>query len=284
MSRPPAPQTAPRMKRAARLCVLLCAAAAAHPAAGQQAPAPAPRPIQDNSFLIEEAYNQEAGVVQHISTFQRSPGGGWTYTFTQEWPVPGLRHQLSYTLPVQDPGGRAGAGLGDVALNYRYQLLGSGETRLALAPRVTALLPTGSAARGRGAGGAGVQVNLPLSVALADRWVTHSNAGLTLTPGARNEAGDRARTADLFAGQSLIWLARPTLNLMLEALWAREHEVLAPGTVGGSSSFVLSPGVRGAIDFPSGLQIVPGAAIPVELGAGGGVSLFLYLSFEHPFR
>jgi hypothetical protein len=26
--------------------------------------------IQDNSFLIEEAYNQEDGVVQHISAFQ----------------------------------------------------------------------------------------------------------------------------------------------------------------------------------------------------------------------
>ena len=29
-------------------------------------------PIQDNSFLIEEAYNQEAGVVQHINLFQRN--------------------------------------------------------------------------------------------------------------------------------------------------------------------------------------------------------------------
>lgn len=28
-------------------------------------------PIQDNSFLIEEAYNQEFGVVQHINTFTR---------------------------------------------------------------------------------------------------------------------------------------------------------------------------------------------------------------------
>jgi hypothetical protein len=26
--------------------------------------------IQDNSFLVEEAYNQDAGVVQHIQTFQ----------------------------------------------------------------------------------------------------------------------------------------------------------------------------------------------------------------------
>ena len=26
-----------------------------------------PAPIQDNSFLVEEAYNQEDGVIQHIS-------------------------------------------------------------------------------------------------------------------------------------------------------------------------------------------------------------------------
>ena len=30
--------------------------------------------IQDNSFLVEEAYNQEAGIVQHISTFQIQRG------------------------------------------------------------------------------------------------------------------------------------------------------------------------------------------------------------------
>ena len=46
------------------------------------------RGIQDNSFLIEEAYNQEPGVVQHISTFQRAvPTGQWQYTFTDEWPA-----------------------------------------------------------------------------------------------------------------------------------------------------------------------------------------------------
>ncbi len=42
-------------------------------------------PIQDNSFLVEEAYNQEAGVVQHISTFTRyQESKDWIYTFTQE--------------------------------------------------------------------------------------------------------------------------------------------------------------------------------------------------------
>ena len=51
-----------------------------------------PPPIQDNSFLLEEAYNQEAGVVQHISAFQRMRGGEWIATFTQEWPAPGQTH------------------------------------------------------------------------------------------------------------------------------------------------------------------------------------------------
>src|SRR2546421_8757857 len=83
-----------------------------------------PPPIQDNSFLMEEAYNQEEGVVQHINAFQRMRGGDWIATFTQEWPVPRLTHQLSYTIPWQriaeGPGARSG--LGDIGLNYRYQL------------------------------------------------------------------------------------------------------------------------------------------------------------------
>ena len=57
----------------------------------QPAPAEADKPIvSDNSFLVEEAYNQEAGVVQHISVFQRgTQSGDWAYSFTEEWPVPG---------------------------------------------------------------------------------------------------------------------------------------------------------------------------------------------------
>ncbi len=76
------------------------------------------KPIQDNSFLLEEAYNQEKGVIQHISAFQRLRGGNWIYTFTEEWPVTSQRHQLSITLPVLGLDSRRG--LGDIALNYRY--------------------------------------------------------------------------------------------------------------------------------------------------------------------
>src|SRR4029453_5898582 len=82
--------------------------------------------IEDNSFFIEEAYNQEAGVVQHIFNFLYFPTAprNLFLTFTQEWPVVSHRHQLGYTLPfafLSD--GRKG--IGDVFLNYRYQLFDS---------------------------------------------------------------------------------------------------------------------------------------------------------------
>ena len=49
--------------------------------------------IEDNSFLVEEAYNQDPGVVQHIfnAVYSRDPNRrGWTFNFTQEWPLYGL--------------------------------------------------------------------------------------------------------------------------------------------------------------------------------------------------
>ena len=79
--------------------------------------------IQDNSFLIEEAYNQEYGVVQHIGNWARSSGGDWAFAFTQEWPLGGIPHQLSYTIPVQSSEA-AGTGLGDVALDRRRDGIG----------------------------------------------------------------------------------------------------------------------------------------------------------------
>jgi len=94
-------------------------------------------PIQDNSFVIEEAYNQEDGVVQHISSFERLTNShDWVYTQTDEWPLRTLKHQLSVTLAGTHAGSFAGSGArwGDTALNYRYQLAGSGETKLAIAP------------------------------------------------------------------------------------------------------------------------------------------------------
>jgi hypothetical protein len=239
--------------------------------------------IQDNSFLIEEAYNQERGVVQHISTFERADGGDWAYGFTQEWPLGGIRHQLSYTIPVEKIGD-LGVGLGDVALNYRYQLAGNPEARTVAAPRFSVLLPTGQEEEGRGTGAVGFQVNLPLTLVLSNQVVTHWNAGATVTPSARNELGAEATTFSRNLGGSLVWLVRPSLNLLVETLWLSEELVVGDGTTRQAVTTVLSPGVRAAFDLAGDLQIVPGIAYSIGLSrAVSEDALFFYLSFEHPF-
>jgi hypothetical protein len=276
---------------------LLSALALFHTASAgaQTSPSAAPRsseavagPIQDNSFLIEEAYNQEYGVVQHINTLSHSwASHDWVYTFTQEWPMgKHYRHQLSYTLSGVQAGAfpGSGPGLGDLALNYRYQLVGSGETRVAFAPRFTLLLPTGNPALGRGYGGAGVQVNLPLSVGLGQKFVTHWNLGTTIIPSARNAAGERAPARGYNLGQSTIWLAKPRFNVVVETVWSGAETVIGPDATQRSHSFLISPGIRWAHNLPHGLQIVPGIGVPLGVGPSRGErGVFLYLSLEHPF-
>lgn len=245
-------------------------------------------PIQDNSFFLEEAYNQEAGVVQHISTLIRDRASGdWFYSFTQEWPVGGLAHQLSYTVPVShsnaSPDGRVG--VGDVALNYRYQLLGNGDAKLAIAPRFSILPPTGSYRQGRGAGALGYQGQLPVSWACTSFLVSHSNVGFTTTPRARDDRGQRANLHSWNLGQSVVWLAHPLFNVLLEWVHTRSQSVSGPGTVVTERSTYISPGVRWAHNLTSGLQIVPGIAVPIGVGPSrNDQSIFLYLSFEHAFK
>jgi len=200
-----------------------------------------PLAIQDNSFLIEEAYNQEARVVQHVFTYQHEHDGSFASSFTQEWPALGLRHQLSYTIPY------SGRRVDDFAINYRYQLVGDGNARLAISPRISYLT------RNRE-----LQINLPVSYALSSRVVTHWNAGTTVSRDHTQWSG----------GGSIIVAALPKVHLMVEAL--RQGNTL------------VSPGIRWAHDLPRGLQIVPGIAMPIDLRTHQR-SLFLYVSFEHPY-
>jgi hypothetical protein len=246
-------------------------------------PRPAYCQIQDNSFLVEEAYNQERGVVQHISTFERADGGTWAYGFTQEWPLGGLRHQLSYTVPVEQ-NEDLGAGLGDLALNYRYQLAGDPQARTVAAPRLSLLLPTGNQEQGRGAGGVGIQLNVPLTLVLGRDWVTHWNGGVTLTPSARNALGNEATTHEFNVGASVVWLLRPELNFLLESVWNEDRSVVGEGRVARQTEWVLNPGLRGALNLGD-LQVVPGASYIVGLGEGADENgVFVYLSLEHPFK
>jgi hypothetical protein len=274
-------------------CVLATAAIlclGTRPLSAQAKPDSVPAPISDNSFLIEEAYNQEAGVVQHIFNYRRDRDGAWLATFTQEWPLGGQLDQFSYTLPLQSwsgDGGGLSAAIGDVAINYRRQVLGRGDEPVWFSPRLSLVVPTGSTRKGTGAGGPGLQLNLPLSVRVSSVLVTHWNAGASVTR-AHDALGGESSIRSVSAGASAIWLLTPTLNLMLETLWDRTEALSDVGVAGqrvSQDNFVIVPGMRAAINLPRDLQIVPGFGIPLGLGPSSGArDFFLYLSFEHPFH
>lgn len=246
------------------------------------------RAIEDNSFFIEEAYNQERRVVQHINNaiYQTTPVKNLAYTFTQEWPLWGEVHQLSYTVPYQFVDGGTSTGLGDVLVNYRYQLFGK-EWWAAVAPRLSVILPSGNPAEGRGSGGVGLQVSLPASKRLSNAFVAHLDFGLTVTPRAKGYDGGGKEVvhsvSSYGAGTSIIWLAAPSFNVMLECLVNSLGGIDQRGNTARTFQTVISPGVRFAIEVES-LEIVPGLGIPLFV-TGGAVTAgaFIYLSFEHPF-
>lgn len=238
--------------------------------------------IRDNSFLIEEAYNQEDGVIQHTNFFSVYQDEQWIYSFTQEWPVPGVKNQLSYTIPVfhmvED---ETNTGLGDIALSYRYQLVYKGP--FALAPRLSLLFPTGNSNKGLGTGAFGVQINIPFSVELGDHFVTHWNAGFTATPNAKGMDGHKTNAYNYNLGASVIWLALSNFNVMLETSWTSNDNIDDIGTVDRENNVFINPGIRMAADFKCGLQIVPGIGAPVSIGPSWhSYGVLFYLSFEHP--
>jgi hypothetical protein len=133
----------------------------------------------------------------------------------------------------------------------------------------------------------GFQVNIPVSRKLSDIFITHWNAGFTVFPGVRGtDASGREvrRTLPWYnCAASVIWLATPTFNLMLEAAANFTADLDGSGEVIRSTEMIVSPGFRSAINL-QGLQIVPGIAIPLSFVEGEGrIGVFLYLSFEHPY-
>jgi hypothetical protein len=247
---------------AALLLLLVCARAGA-----QSASADPSREweITDNSFLVEEAFNQERGVVQNIFTWTRGRDGGWAAGFTQEWPAPGMTHQLSYSLAyasVPSADGASFRGFGDVVLNYRFQLRKEDAAGPAISPRLSVILPTGREDEGLGGGATGMQVNLPVSRQFGDFYV-HANAGYTWLP-------DVVRTTTVAA--SGIWRATPMFNVMLEAVVALDEYV------------TVSPGFRRGWNFGE-KQLVIGLAAPITRAEGrSAAALLTYLSYELPFR
>jgi hypothetical protein len=258
--------------------------------------------IKDNSFLIEEAYNQEPGVVQHIFNWVR--GWSWEsghsrtfdFVFTQEWPIGSQTHQFSYTIPVSKifdhPDGEPSTeaeDIGDVLLNYRLQLWTETPCRPAFAPRFSLILPTGDEQEGIGTGELGYQVNLPLSKEI-ECWQFHFNAGLTVIPdvdaGVSPAIDFSGRTLNGYhVGGSAIWLARKDLNFMFEALAVWDEELTDNGSEDHTFEMLLNPGVRWAPYTSGSTQWVLGLGLPIGVSQDApDISLFFYMSIEHPFK
>jgi hypothetical protein len=260
-----------------KLLLLLTSAAVA---AGE----PLAKGIQDNSFLVEEAYNQEPGMVQHIlnvPVFFSHGEKEIAPSFTQEWPVFSQTHQFSYTAPhtfTEDENGFA-----DVRLNYRLQALMEGERTPAFAPRFSFVLPTGDADQGFGHNRLGYEINLPFSKIVSDRWTLHFNAGGSLFPDVR---GRNLWNYNL--GGSAIYAVSKDLNLMLESVATWEEDVDSAAVaaspkealvhnVDRTVTALISPGARYAFNLPNAQFVVGLAAHRPDLRFTRLRSLFLPL-------
>lgn len=238
------------MTRAA-LSILLVLTLAGTATAQTSAPKPSRFGIEDNSFLVEEALNQEKGIFQNIFVFTRSRTGTWTGSFTQEWPVTSQLHQFSYTVPFSRADGATD--IGDVFLNYRLQVWDGSDSRPAFSPRIS-WSPSAW------------QANLPFSKEI-DRVYLHANAGNTWM--------DDESTP--FVAGSAIVAVRPMFNVMLEVFneWR-------PSASGHDRVTTVSPGVRGGWNIGEA-QLILGVAAPITRGGVRDHGILGYVSYELPF-
>jgi hypothetical protein len=252
--------------------------------------------IRDNSFLVEEAFNQEPGVVQHIFSAVYSNDSrqrGWAFAFSQEWPIFSQDHQFSYTIlgyHLVDEGDRQ-HGIGDVVLNYRYQALEEGSISPAFAPRFSLILPTGDRDKGTGNGVVGYWWNLPFSKKITPRLALNANFGLIYLPDVRKPLDSlggalspKRSLVSYNVGASAIFAILPRFHAMLEWVGFSDEDINDTGRTARTFKSILSPGFRAAVVNEERLQIVTGVGAPIGLNRKtNNYGVILYFSVEHNF-
>ena len=236
--------------------------------------------VQDNSFLIEEAYNQEPGVVQGIATL-RGQGRNRFFAFTNELPLGSQTHQFSYVLPhsTLKNKGQTSRGIGDILLNYRYQALFESDSTPAFAPRISLILPTGNSRKGTGNGSFGFQSNLPFSKVVSNRVTLHMNAGIT----SLFDVSGRIPTSFNLGG-SVIYAVTRNFNILFETVGERIETVNATRGIDREYALTISPGARYAFNL-SDTQIVLGLGVPITFirNSKPGSGAIIYMSVETKF-
>lgn len=263
-----------------------------------------PQHIRDNSFLIEEAYNQGPDEIQHIFSWvhfwKRERGvtvREFQHAYTPEIPIFTQTHQFSFQTQflhnyerVDGAPSVEEGGFGDLLINYRVQLFveDEHENLPSVAPRVSVFLPTGDRSRGLGTGEVGYQCNLPISKQV-EPFAFHFNAGLTYFPKVTVPLADGSDSPqrDLVGcnlGVSAIYLLSYDFNFMLEAVAFFDQSLDELGGRDHTTEVILNPGFRWAVFTGEDVQWVLGVGVPIGLTRDApDVGVFGYMSVEHNF-
>lgn len=234
-----------------------------------------PMSIEDNSFLIEEAFNQSSGVIQYTLINQLT-NGSTNFNFECEFPLKRELHQLSFSIPAKLD--QSFFGLEDLVISYRPLL--SGRHRwVMVAPRFSLVIPTGKFSRGFGSGLFGLEWNLALTKRLSRGLITHVNLGsshllnnteLATLPEDKTREN---RLQNRFAGASLILALARNCDFMTE--------FKATNEVKGNWNLAANPGFRFLLKVKE-FAIVPGISSPLEWRSGKPMlsQILVYLSIE----
>lgn len=151
--------------------------------------------IEDNSFLLIEAYTQGKDEIQLIQHYDSPMGGDYLYDITAELPLVPDKHQLNLNLTDGDEQ--------DFKLGYAYQMNPKALQNITLIAS------------------SGISFTQVLSFKLNEDFMNHWNVGLTFR-----------EDTTLSLGTSLVYLLHDRFNLLTEVLLETDKEtsiILNPG-------------------------------------------------------
>jgi hypothetical protein len=233
-----------------------------------------PMSIEDNSFLLEEAFNQTPGVIQ-CTAINHIKRGVAELNFECEMPMKGELHQLSVSVPAKVF--QSTVGLEDIMISYRPLVFGRHRWVMAT-PRLSVILPSGKASRGFGNGLWGIECNVALTKQLSRRLISHVNLRSSSFLKNLMHESQQNRFHYQSAGTSLIFAAAKGFDLMAEVTTSNE----GPGFSRASSwNFIGNPGFRFCLKINEFL-VVPGISTPLALLSGRPTlsQVLFYISIE----
>lgn len=230
--------------------------------------------VEDNSFLLEEAYNQNPGEIQLIQRYQTFQHERPEYGVEIEAPITDNTHQFSLAIGRQE-------NLSDLEVGYRFQAINVEGKMLTEGLRI--ILPTGSLRNESDHGVVGYEWLQSATVVFNEKISNHWNLGVRVYPNAESPSTSDDRTLTNFiGGTSLVYYYQEDLNFLLEGLFESEEMIDDRGEIESEVRFTLNPGVRFAwnIDWQKS-QIVPGIAFPVVFNdEKTNPGVFFYFSWE----